>query len=429
MAQVNDAVDSVKLGPNQSYSDEPTIKSLFTTGPSDSDLVGQAAMYMQLFMCASAKAQADKSQTDTTVGGALVNQAENTVKKVQQEIQKAEQQASHRPWWQKLIQVVAVVAAVVIGAFTGGVGGLLVGALMAAVMASPLFNEGVNGIAKAVAAALEPIMEAYYLGKGESKSEAKQDAEASANSIGQIIGKVVMIAALTLATGGVGGITYGAEAAAEEGVTAAVDEASATVADDAVTTAESSATKGASELKFSAQQGIKMAKFQGFSSFMTSGVWSDAMEADPHFAEKHPELMLALNITCTVIGAAVSMYAGSKIMSQAAGGEDGLKNFLKSFKCLIPASYGAEAAQSGVGVYSSVQTEKTLETQADATRQLGMLEGLNTVLDSALGSLNITQRSSNDALNEVSKQMAEAMSKLVQSAGISWDRTSSNLAS
>jgi hypothetical protein len=429
MAEVNDAVDKAKLGPNQSYSDEPTIKNLFASGSSDSDLVGQAAMFMQLFMCASAKSQAEKSQTDTAVGGALVNQAENTVKKVQEEIQKAEEEAAHRPWWQKLVQVVAVVASVVIGAFTGGVGGLLVGALMAAVMSSPVFNEGVNAIAKAVAAALEPVLESYYLSKGESASQAKQDAEASANGIGQIVGKIAMIAALTIATGGVGGVTYGLEAAAEEGVTAAADEAAATVSGDAVASAESGAAKSSSKLGYSAKQGAQMAKFQGFTSFMTSGVWSNAMEADPHFAKKHPELMLGLNIACTIIGAGVSMFAGSKIMSQAISGEDGFKNFMKSLKCLIPASYGAESAQAGIGVYSSVKAEEALKTQADATKQLGILEGFNTVIDSALGSLNFTQRSSTEALNEVSKQMSEAMSKLVQSAGITWDRTGSNLAS
>jgi len=98
MTVVNDAVDKAKLGPNQSYSDHSSISKLFASGPSDSDLIGQAAMFMQLFMCASAKAQAEKSQTDTVVGASLVNQAENTVKKVQDEIQKAEEAAAHRPW-------------------------------------------------------------------------------------------------------------------------------------------------------------------------------------------------------------------------------------------------------------------------------------------------------------------------------------------
>jgi len=420
MTVVNDAVDKAKLGPNQSYSDHSSISKLFASGPSDSDLIGQAAMFMQLFMCASAKAQAEKSQTDTVVGASLVNQAENTVKKVQDEIQKAEEAAAHRPWWQKLVQVIAVVASVLIGAFTGGVGGVLVGALMAAVMSSPLFNEGVNAIAKAVAAALEPVLESYYLSKGESASQAKQDAEDSANAIGQIVGKLAMIAALTIASGGLGGITVGADAATEEGAAA--------VADDLATSVESGA-KGGSKFSYSAEQGAKMAKFQGISSLMTSGVWSDAMQADPHFAEKHPDLLLALNITCSVIGAAVAMYSGSKIMSQGVDNSKALEDFMKSFKCLIPASYGAEAAQAGVGVYASVQTEKVLKTQADANKQLGLLEGLNTVLDSALGSLNFTQRTSTDALNEVTKQMSEAMSKLVQGAGLSWDRVSSNLVS
>jgi hypothetical protein len=414
----------------RSYSEDPTISSLFNSDSQVStDLIGQAAMFMQMFMCASAESQADKSKSDSIVGGALVTQAQNNLKQVQDEIQKAEEAARHRPFWEKLVQVASIVLSVVVGAFTGGVGGFLTAGLMAAFMSSPLFNDAVSAIAKAVASALEPVMEAYYESKGESKDQAKQDAEASSDAIGQIVGKITMTIAMAVATLGVGGITAGVEAAAEEGATVAAEESASVAADDAATTAASTAAKSSSKLGYSLEQGAKLAKFQGFSTFMSSGIWSDAMDADPNFVKNHQKLVLGLNIACTIVGAALTIYTGSKIMSGPGDQIDRLEKLARSFRYIIPASYAMQAAEGGVSGYEAYMSGKALESQADAQSKLAVLEAFATVINSALDSANFTQKSSTDSINEISKNMADAMSQLVRTAGIAYDRVSSNLAS
>jgi hypothetical protein len=406
----------------RSYSENPKISSLFDSGSQVStDLIGQAAMFMQIFMCASAESQADKSKSDSIVGGALITQAQNNLKQVQDEIQKAEEATRHRPWWEKLVEVEAIMVSVVVGAFTGGVGGFLTAGLMAAFMSSPLFNDAVSAIAKAVASALEPIMEAYYESKGESKEQAEQDAEASSDAIGQIVGKITMTIAMAVATLGVGGITAGVEASAEESATVA--------ADDAATTVASTAAKSSSKLGYSLEQGAKLAKFQGFSSFMSSGIWSDAMDADPSFVKNHQKLVLGINIACTIVGAALTIYAGSKIMSGPGDEIDKLEKLARSFRYIIPASYAMQAAEGGVSGYESYMTGKTLESQANAQSKLAVLEAFATVINSALDSANFTQKASTDSINAISKNMADAMSQLVRTSGIAYDRVSSNLAS
>lgn len=381
-------------------------------------ILAEAIAALVMLQGALANSQAQQNKFSIAMNQAktesAVRQMHDLNKQIQKEINAKKKAGGH--WWSWLIKAVVAVVAAVVAAVTAGVGAAIAAALVGGFMSSPLMSMTVESIAKKISADLYGQYLHKYKSEGKSTDEAKQLAHQKADAVGRVIADVVVIVAVCIASMGVGGF----QVAGEEGANAAVNgvadgatTAATEVAEEVETVAvtmEEEATQSANiaskatKFTWSSKIATKISLFQGLATVGASNLWGNAMQTDPEWCQKHKGLMEGLNIASMLVTMIATMMAGGSAMKAGMEGADMAKLipslYAKSIKYILMMSAVTQTGSGIYGVYNDVKTSLYLRDSANATKKVGEIQHLLTLID---GQISVAQTNQNDTTKQTTK--------------------------